>query len=156
MCCLGIDISVIASETCFNKPLPSNGFTCHIAPSLRVFVPNSLTAYHLSFLPRSVLATSVIGLTFLPVARFFSSSFSSCGVYSSPATLTALVPSGTLISLRSIEVPKHQPFSVRFRCNCGAKLFGVAERPVLPHYRCLLYQIYEWVLQQFRIGPTPP
>jgi hypothetical protein len=24
MCCLGLDVSVITSETCFNKPLPSN------------------------------------------------------------------------------------------------------------------------------------
>jgi hypothetical protein len=30
MCCLGIDVSVITSETCFNKPLPGSGFTCHI------------------------------------------------------------------------------------------------------------------------------
>jgi hypothetical protein len=29
MCCLGIDVSVITLETCFNKPLYSNGFTCH-------------------------------------------------------------------------------------------------------------------------------
>jgi hypothetical protein len=28
-CCLGIDVSVITSETCFNKPLPSNVFTFH-------------------------------------------------------------------------------------------------------------------------------
>jgi hypothetical protein len=28
MCCL-IDVSVIISETCFNKPLPSTGFICH-------------------------------------------------------------------------------------------------------------------------------
>jgi hypothetical protein len=29
MCCLGIDDTVITSETCFNNPLPSNGFTCY-------------------------------------------------------------------------------------------------------------------------------
>jgi hypothetical protein len=29
ICCLGIDVSVITWETGFNKPLPSNGHTCH-------------------------------------------------------------------------------------------------------------------------------
>jgi hypothetical protein len=53
----------------FNKPLLSNGFTCHIAPSLRFFFPNSLTVYQLYFLTRAVLATSVIDLAFLPMAR---------------------------------------------------------------------------------------
>jgi hypothetical protein len=60
---------------------------CHIAPSLRLFVPNSLLAYcHFFFLKgcawianrhtaicsflRAVLARSVIGLTFLPLAQF--------------------------------------------------------------------------------------
>jgi hypothetical protein len=71
---------------------------CYIAPSSRLFVPNSLTVYHRSFLPRAELATFVIGLNFLPVARVLSFF---CRV--SPFTTTtapslgALVPNGTLI-----------------------------------------------------------
>lgn len=47
---------------------------------------------------------------------FFSFSSSSCSVFSSTTTtapsLSALIPSGTLIRLWSIKVPKHQLFSV--------------------------------------------
>jgi hypothetical protein len=42
----------------------------HTAPSLRLFVPNSLMVCHLSFLPYAVLAMSVIGVIFLPVVQF--------------------------------------------------------------------------------------
>lgn len=71
MCYLGINISVITSEMCFKKLWDRNEFKCHTAPSSRLFIQNSLTVYHLSFLPRAVFATSVISLTFLPVACFF-------------------------------------------------------------------------------------
>jgi hypothetical protein len=63
----------------FTKSLRSNecllwlrysGFQalCHIAPFLRPFVPNGLQSYH--FFSEGC-ASSVLGLTFLPVARFF-------------------------------------------------------------------------------------
>jgi hypothetical protein len=42
-CCLRV-------TRCVSEQLPDNALTCHIAPSLRLFIPNSLTAYHLSFL----------------------------------------------------------------------------------------------------------
>jgi hypothetical protein len=42
----------------------------HTSPSLRLFVPNSLTVCHVSFFPYSELAISVIGVTFLLIARF--------------------------------------------------------------------------------------
>jgi hypothetical protein len=50
-----------------------NGFTHHIAPSLRLFIPNSLTVYHLSFLSRAMLVTYAVGLAVLSVACLFFS-----------------------------------------------------------------------------------
>jgi hypothetical protein len=62
--------------------------SCHIAPSLRLFVSNSPTEYHLSFFPK-VSALDV----FLWLVSFC------CGGYSPTATtsLSALVPSGSLL-----------------------------------------------------------
>jgi hypothetical protein len=54
----------------------------HIAPSLRLFVSNSLTAYHRSFLSKIVFATSVIGspsfTLFFLQCSFFYRYFLSC------------------------------------------------------------------------------
>jgi hypothetical protein len=53
-----------------SRSLLSNSSTRYIAPSLRLFVPNGLQANcHFSF-PRAVTPTSVLGVTFLPVAQF--------------------------------------------------------------------------------------
>jgi hypothetical protein len=47
--CLVIDVvfflRIFLYGNVFINPLPSNGCTCNIAPSLRLFVPNSLQAY---------------------------------------------------------------------------------------------------------------
>jgi hypothetical protein len=42
---------------CVFRALPRNGSTCHFPPSLRLFVPNSLSVCHPSF-PRSLPVTS--------------------------------------------------------------------------------------------------
>jgi hypothetical protein len=52
------------------RSLHRNGFTRYIALSLRLFVPNGLQAYSRFFFTEAVLTTSVLSLTFLPVARF--------------------------------------------------------------------------------------
>jgi hypothetical protein len=52
----------------FTDLLPSNWYIHHIAPSLRLFIPNSPQAYRHFYFSRTVFSTSVIGLTFLPVA----------------------------------------------------------------------------------------
>jgi hypothetical protein len=68
--------------------------TRYTAPSLSLFVPNSLTVSRHSFLPRAVLGTSVIGL--------------SHGDHSPSATtvpsLDQLVLSGSLISYQQVRV----------------------------------------------------
>jgi hypothetical protein len=67
------------------------GRLSHTAPSLRLFVPSSLTVCHLSFLPWAVLATSVIGV--------------SRGDHSPSApSLDQHVPSGSLISYQQVRV----------------------------------------------------
>jgi hypothetical protein len=75
---------------------------------------------------RAVLATSVIGLTFLPIAWLF------CGVYfpTAPAapSLRPLVPSGSLIVCQLIQVYHHHP---AFQVG-GAKLPKVAGAPTSP------------------------
>jgi hypothetical protein len=45
--------------------ISSNGSTCYIAPSLRLFFPNSLQVHRYSF-PTAVFVTSVVSLAFLP------------------------------------------------------------------------------------------
>jgi hypothetical protein len=65
------------------------GRLCHTAPSLRLFIPNSLTVCHLSFLLWAVLAMSMIGVS--------RSNYSP-----SAPSLDQLVPSGSRISYQQI------------------------------------------------------
>jgi hypothetical protein len=76
------DRSVVAGITyqqlLFTELLLRNGSMCHIAPSLRLFVPNSLQAYRHFFFSEGCAVTSLISLTFLPVAQFARSLLSNC------------------------------------------------------------------------------
>jgi hypothetical protein len=67
----------------------------HTAPSLRLFISNSLTVSHHSFLPRAVLATFVAGV-------LFHSDHSPTAT--SAPSLDQLVPSGSLISYQQVRV----------------------------------------------------
>jgi hypothetical protein len=50
---------LILLPECVLRVLSSEGYTRHIAPSVRLFVPNSLTVHHCSFLLRALLVTSL-------------------------------------------------------------------------------------------------
>jgi hypothetical protein len=96
------------SGCCFifvSRLLPSNGPTCYIAPSLRLFVPNSPQAYHLSFFSEGC-ACDVCGWSHISPLWL-----SSHGDYSSTAptarTLRLLIPSGSLIGCQSVQVFPH-------------------------------------------------
>jgi hypothetical protein len=56
----------------------------------------------ISSFPRAVLVTSVIGLTFLPVAQLFA--------HAAPS-LRPLVPIGSLVGCQSIQMCHHHPVS---------------------------------------------
>jgi hypothetical protein len=93
------------------------------------------------FFPRSMLATSLIGLTFLPVARFSRCLLSNCSRCSllkaaRPERFPHRVPVGPGLSLSS--------------CWCGRKF---REWSVLSYLWLLLC---EPSLLSFRRGPTPP
>jgi hypothetical protein len=101
--------------------MASSGFTCHTAPSLRLFVSNSLTVYHRSLLSE-LPARDVTSLGCSGFPPFFR------GVRSPTTTtapsLRALVPSGTLIRLSLYRwgpvllrywLPFYSPFLFPFR-----------------------------------------
>jgi hypothetical protein len=97
----------------------------HIAPSLRLFVWNSLLVYHCSFF--SKVSVLVICL-WLGLSR---------GDYSPTTTTTpslrAHVLSDSLLRFQSIQVCRNQPFSFLFHFNGGgAKLSRVAGAPTFP------------------------
>jgi hypothetical protein len=46
---MGYSASIHCRGNMLTEPLPSNGHIHHIAPSSRLFVPNSLSGYHRSF-----------------------------------------------------------------------------------------------------------
>jgi hypothetical protein len=140
----------------FNKPLHSNsrlswlhysGFQAswHIAPFLMLFVPNSLLAYHCSFFP-------------VGSARdvFLWVGLSCRGDYSSTVTtapsLSALVPSVSLIRFRSIQVYKHQHFLSFFIPTVGAKLSRVAGAPTSPALLMLIVRVGSSTVSE---GSTP-
>jgi hypothetical protein len=103
--------------------LPSNGSTCHIAPSLRLFIPNSLSLCHHSFL------SEVSACDVSPSCKllgFFCGDFSP----TAPAapSLRPLAPS-SLRRFQSVQVYHHHPKSLFFFPLVGAKLFRVAGTP---------------------------
>jgi hypothetical protein len=69
---------------------------CYTAPSLRLFVPNSLTVPHRPFLPRAELATS-LSCGSAPSAAIILHTTTSA------PSLEQLVPSGWLISFQSVR-----------------------------------------------------
>jgi hypothetical protein len=85
----------------------SKGSTCHIASSLRLFVPNSLEAYGHFFFSED-FAYDVCDRLKLPTPRLVSH-----GDYSvtAPAVLSLrpLVPSSSLISYQAVQVYQHHP-----------------------------------------------
>jgi hypothetical protein len=122
-----MDVLLLRAYACagmFTESLPSNGYTRHIAPSLRIFIPNSLQAYrHFFFSEGCACDVCVIGLTFLPVARMFA-------VFTLPTapaapSLRPLVPSGSLLRYHSVQVYHHHPVFP----TGGAKLPIVAGTP---------------------------
>jgi hypothetical protein len=114
--------------------------SCHIVPSLMLFVQNSLPVYHRSFFSE-VSARDV----------FLWLDFFNCGDFSPTAptapSLRALVPSGSLIRFPSIQVYHHHPKF--FFSNGGG---NHPEWPVLPYFQLLLHARS---LFPFRRGPDP-
>jgi hypothetical protein len=101
----------IAERVCyrnvFTNPSPSNGCTCHVAPSLRLFIPNNLQTYRHSFSSKGC-ACKFCDRSHLP---FRVSAFRS--VYSPIApvapSLRPLDPCGSLIRCQSVQVYDHHP-----------------------------------------------
>jgi hypothetical protein len=60
----------VIAGTCFDVTVLVWRKYTTLLPPLRLFVPNNPTVCHLSFLPYTVLAMSLIGVTFLPVVQF--------------------------------------------------------------------------------------
>jgi hypothetical protein len=91
------------------EPLPSNRSTCYTAPSLRLFILNSLLAYCHFFFSEGC-ACDVCDWLQLP-----SPWFNSHGDYSPTAliapSLRLLVPSGSLIRYEPVQMYHHQPWS---------------------------------------------
>jgi hypothetical protein len=69
------------------------GRLCHTAPFLRLFIPNSITVSHNSFLPSAVLATFVVVVLFRGDHSLTATSAPS---------LDQLVPNGSLIRYQQI------------------------------------------------------
>jgi hypothetical protein len=84
----------------FHIPSPNNGLTYHTAPFLRLFVPNSLTVHHRRFLPRLYLQRLFLwlGVSFLPVVRFPTATFTPSLRPARPERLTTRV-------LEDLDVP---------------------------------------------------
>jgi hypothetical protein len=95
-----------SNSCCLQSPL-SNWSVCHIAPSLKPFVPKSYRHTAISSSLSAELAMSVISLTFLPVAQFFS-------VHSPTAptavSLRPLILSSSLIRCEPVQVYRHHPW----------------------------------------------
>jgi hypothetical protein len=103
-CCTAI----VSMGTCLSaKPLLSNGSTCYIAPTLRLFIPNNLPAYRY-FLFSEGCACDVSDQSHLP-----SLWLSSQGDYSPTApaapTLKPLIPSSSVIRRQLVQVYYHHP-----------------------------------------------
>jgi hypothetical protein len=92
------------------RPLPSNGSVCDVAPSLRLFIPNSLRAYCHFFFSKGC-ACDVCDRSCLP-----SLWLTSHGDYSpvAPAvpSLRPLLPSGSLVRCGPGQMYHHQLQSV--------------------------------------------
>jgi hypothetical protein len=69
-CCLAIAKILLTRLPTVTKQYMILLGTCYVAPSSRLFVPNSLQSYRYFCYPRAVFTTSVLGFTFLSVARF--------------------------------------------------------------------------------------
>jgi hypothetical protein len=123
------------------RPLPSNMSTCYIAPSLRLFFPNSLQAYrHILFSDGCVC--DVCDRPQLP-----SWWLGSPGNYfpTAPAAPSSksVVPSGSLINYHSVQVHHHHLFSNW----CGQKF---QEWLMLLHFWLLICCLF------FRFGGGRP
>jgi hypothetical protein len=87
--------------------LPSNGSTCYSAPSLRLFVPNSLRAYHHYFFSEGCACDDCYRSR-LPSPLLGSHDDCSPTVPTAPS-FRPLVPSGSLIGCESVQVYYHHP-----------------------------------------------
>jgi hypothetical protein len=107
--------------------LPSNGFTCHIAPSLRLFAPNSLWCVTVPSFLRSLLVMSHLlsrcSFFFTPQCSF--SNLSHCFLLKDmhPQQLTKKIPVSPYVQTLTFFCP----FSFQW---CGQYY---PEWPVLPH-----------------------
>jgi hypothetical protein len=132
----------------FTEPLLSNGYTCHIGPSVRLFVPNTLQAYsHLFFSRGLCLQRLWLGppsLPWLGCWRCLLSNRSRISLLNStrPEWLPDKVPVDPDVSPSTFLPPLFQMVGHNW-----------LEWPVFPHFHFLL-RVQS--LFPFRRGPTPP
>jgi hypothetical protein len=99
---------------CVFRALPRNWFTCHIAPSLRLFVPNSLLVCHCSFCSKVMFHLPAKLFRFSPLflwCSFFNCYHCSLLKAARPKQLPARVPVDPGVS----------PLSCVFFPNSGGK-----------------------------------
>jgi hypothetical protein len=92
-----------------SRTLPSNGTTCHIAPSLRLFFPNSIQAYRHFFFSEDC-ACNVCDRLHLPFLWLCSHDDYSPTAPAAPS-LRPLVSISTLIRCEPVQVYHHHPRS---------------------------------------------
>jgi hypothetical protein len=109
----------------FTELLPSNGYTCHGAPSLRLFVPNSLQVCS-HFFSSKGCACNACDRSHLPSR---GSAFRDVHSPTAPAapSLRQLVPSSFLMRCQSVQVFHHHASPIS-----GGKLPKVACAPTFP------------------------